>query len=50
MTLKKGTSLTYMCSYTTNPCNIAEWADAVNWASSQCSGRSGGWMEPGTFG
>ncbi|OIW24351.1 hypothetical protein CONLIGDRAFT_718716 [Coniochaeta ligniaria NRRL 30616] len=42
----QGTSVSYMCSYTTNPCNTAEWSDAVNWAASNCYGRSNGWMEP----
>jgi hypothetical protein len=43
----QGTSVSYMCAYTTNPCNPAEWSDAVNWAASNCHGRSNGWMEPG---
>ncbi|KAK3377956.1 hypothetical protein B0H63DRAFT_547580 [Podospora didyma] len=47
ITQYQGTSVTYMCSYTTNPCSTAEWADAVNWASGNCIGRSNGWMEPG---
>ncbi|KAK1994598.1 hypothetical protein LX36DRAFT_583993 [Colletotrichum falcatum] len=42
----QGTSVSYMCAYTTNPCNVDEWSDAVNWAASNCVGRSGGWMEP----
>ncbi|KAB5511540.1 hypothetical protein GE09DRAFT_1047562 [Coniochaeta sp. 2T2.1] len=43
----QGTSVSYMCSYTTNPCSTDEWSDAVNWAASNCHGRSNGWMEPG---
>lgn len=43
----QGTSVSYMCAYTTNPCNVNEWADAVGWAASNCKGRSNGWMEPG---
>ncbi|KAF0321397.1 hypothetical protein GQ607_011400 [Colletotrichum asianum] len=43
----QGTSVSYMCAYTTNPCNVNEWADAVGWAASNCKGRRNGWMEPG---
>ncbi|KAE9578277.1 hypothetical protein CGMCC3_g5660 [Colletotrichum fructicola] len=43
----QGTSVSYMCAYTANPCNVNEWADAVGWAASNCKGRSNGWMEPG---
>lgn len=43
----QGTSVSYMCAYTTNPCRVEEWQDAVNWASGNCFGRSNGWMEPG---
>lgn len=50
ITQYQGTSVTYMCAYTTNPCRPDEWADAVNWAASNCHGRSNGWMEPGMFG
>lgn len=46
----QGTSVSYMCAYTTNPCNTDEWADAVNWAAGNCWQRSGGWMQPGMFG
>ncbi|KAK4183470.1 hypothetical protein QBC35DRAFT_98188 [Podospora australis] len=42
----QGTSVSYMCSYTANPCRPDEWVDAVNWAASNCHGRSNGWMEP----
>ncbi|KAK3994463.1 hypothetical protein QBC44DRAFT_367643 [Cladorrhinum sp. PSN332] len=43
----QGTSVSYMCAYTTNPCRPEEWHDAVDWAASNCHGRSNGWMEPG---
>ncbi|KAH9204366.1 hypothetical protein DL95DRAFT_398582 [Leptodontidium sp. 2 PMI_412] len=43
----QGNSVSYMCAYTTNPCSVDEWIDAVNWVSSNCAGRSNGWMEPG---
>ncbi len=46
----RGSSVTYMCSFTTNPCRVEEWADAVNSVASACSGRNNGWMEPGMFG
>ncbi|KAK4124421.1 hypothetical protein N657DRAFT_595284 [Parathielavia appendiculata] len=47
LTEYQGTSVSYMCAYTTNPCNVNEWVDAVNWAAGNCHGRSNGWMEPG---
>ena len=50
ITQVQGTSVTYMCAYTTNPCRTEEWSDAVNWAANNCHGRSNGWMEPGMFG
>jgi hypothetical protein len=43
----QGTALSYMCSFTENPCATAEWEDAVNWVAGNCIGRSNGWMEPG---
>lgn len=45
----QGNSVSYMCAYTANPCNVEEWVDAVNWVSANCAGRGGGWMEPGTL-
>ncbi|KAK4098750.1 hypothetical protein N658DRAFT_517879 [Parathielavia hyrcaniae] len=46
LTEYQGTSVSYMCAYTANPCRVDEWADAVNWAANNCHGRSNGWMEP----
>jgi hypothetical protein len=43
----QGSSVSYMCAYTANRCNVDEWSDAVNWAAGNCHGRSNGWMEPG---
>ncbi|KAK4466370.1 hypothetical protein QBC42DRAFT_327799 [Cladorrhinum samala] len=43
----QGNAVAYMCAYSANPCSADEWVDAVNWVSSNCVGRSDGWMEPG---
>jgi len=43
----QGSSVTYMCIWSSNPCNTEEWIDAVDWISKTCIGRSNGWMEPG---
>jgi hypothetical protein len=45
----QGTAMAYMCAFTTNPCDVKEWGDAVDWTSKNCVGRNGGWMEAGMF-
>ncbi|KAK0702815.1 hypothetical protein B0H67DRAFT_499936 [Lasiosphaeris hirsuta] len=47
ITQYQGSSVTYMCAFTTNPCGTEEWVDAVNWVAGGCPGRSNGLMEPG---
>ena len=44
---KQGTSVAYMCAFTTNPCNTNEFGNAVDWTAGSCAARSNGWMEPG---
>lgn len=42
-------AVAYMCNYSSsgNPCNVNEWADTVNWVSSQCGVGTDGWKQAG---
>ncbi|KAK0724651.1 hypothetical protein B0H67DRAFT_607143 [Lasiosphaeris hirsuta] len=42
-----GGAVAYMCSYQSNPCNVQEWVDAVNWVQNSCRGVDGPYFAPG---
>jgi hypothetical protein len=46
---KYGQAVAYMCNYSNsgNPCQVSEFADAVNWISGACKGGSNGWKQAG---